>query len=595
MKTSEDATNGTTTTSKDDKEWPPLEGMVWTEAMKRFRFALAASVLVSLATIVACGSGKSRASFTEEPPVGNADAGDFLDDDASLTDGAPNDPLGGRDPKTCQEATTARSYVGCDYWPTVTANLVDEVFDFAVAVANVGEEDANVEVTGPNGVHESVTVASGDIGKIYLPWVESLKGGTDGSMTASVLEKKGAYHLVSDKPVVVYQFNPLEFRAEGGEPGKDWSSCEVSPTTGECYSYSNDASLLLPSTAMTGTYRIMGSQGFSRHPQDPFTGELLKDEPIADYGPAYVAVTATEDGTNVTVKLGSKAAVVAGGSISATAAGGTLTLTLDAGDVAELVTGLGQNYDFSGSLLTADKPVQVITGVPCMDEPFDVRACDHIEETVFPAETLGKHYVVARPTGPIDGEVGHVVRFYGNVDGTTLTYTPKKPSGCPDTLSAGEFVECGIVTKDFEVSGSAEFGVGMFQLGGEKVDTEFDPDNFEQPQGDPSQSFAVTVEQYRKRYVFLAPPDYKKNFVDVVAEEGTKLTLDGKDVSSSLDQLTGTSWYVARIKLSSSNDGVHTLEADKPIGIQVLGYGDNTSYQYPGGLNLGTIAPPPVN
>ena len=30
-----------------------------------------------------------------------------------------------------------------------------------------------------------------------------------------------------------------------------------------------------------------------------------------------------------------------------------------------------------------------------------------------------------------------------------------------------------------------------------------------------------------------------------------------------------------------------------PIGIQVIGYGDYTTYMYPGGLNLGQIAPVP--
>ena len=29
------------------------------------------------------------------------------------------------------------------------------------------------------------------------------------------------------------------------------------------------------------------------------------------------------------------------------------------------------------------------------------------------------------------------------------------------------------------------------------------------------------------------------------------------------------------------------------VGIQVMGYGEYTSYQYPGGLNLAQIAPPP--
>lgn len=57
--------------------------------------------------------------------------------------------------------------------------------------------------------------------------------------------------------------------------------------------------------------------------------------------------------------------------------------------------------------------------------------------------------------------------------------------------------------------------------------------------------------------------------------------------------LIGSGFGVTRIQLGSGNDGAHVLESDKPVGLQVLGYGDYTSYQYPGGLNLGRIAPVP--
>jgi hypothetical protein len=154
----------------------------------------------------------------------------------------------------------AKSYVGCDYWPTVVPNLVKNLFDYAVVVSNVGTEDAHVVVTGPNGVNTTVAVAGGSLSKIFLPWVPALKGPALIPLSASVLAKGGAYHLVSDRPVVVYQFNPLEFRATGGEPGKDWSKCQkLDFTAPDCYSYSNDASLLLPSTAMTGNYRVFGA------------------------------------------------------------------------------------------------------------------------------------------------------------------------------------------------------------------------------------------------------------------------------------------------------------------------------------------------
>jgi hypothetical protein len=502
--------------------------------------------------------------------------------------------IGGRDPVTCDEAAQFKTYVGCDYWPTVTDNLVAEVFDFAVAVANGGSDPASVTVTGPNGVNKKITVAPGSIGKVYLPWVAALKGSETAPITKSVLAAKAAYHLVSDKPVVVYQFSPLEFRAVGGEPGKDWSACQIQGSATECYSYSNDASLLLPSTAMTGTYRIMGSAGWSRHPLNPITGEFDKGQPLQPLLPPYFVVTGTADGTKVTVKLTGNGTVVGGAGVTSTAGGGTLTFTLDAGDVAEVVGSPGQNNDFSGSLLTSDKPVQVITGVSCIYFPLDIQACDHVEETVFPAETLGKHYVVMRPAGPKNNAVGHVVRMFGNVDGTKLTYTPSQPAGCPAFLNAGQVSECGEVTEDFEVSGDKEFGVAMFQLGGEKADPDYVPGTPVQPQGDPSQSFAVTVEQYRKNYVFLAPTDYKTSFVDVIAPPTAIVTLDGKDVSSSLKKITGTQWLGGHIQLGEGKDGVHVLDSSEPIGIQVIGYGDNTSYQYPGGLNLSAISAAPV-
>ncbi len=55
--------------------------------------------------------------------------------------------------------------------------------------------------------------------------------------------------------------------------------------------------------------------------------------------------------------------------------------------------------------------------------------------------------------------------------------------------------------------------------------------------------------------------------------------------------LGGSNMGVARVKLAAT--GSHSLTSSKPVGIQVYGYGSYTSYQYPGGLNLRSIAPPP--
>ena len=50
-----------------------------------------------------------------------------------------------------------------------------------------------------------------------------------------------------------------------------------------------------------------------------------------------------------------------------------------------------------------------------------------------------------------------------------------------------------------------------------------------------------------------------------------------------------TGYSVARVTLSNAGDGNHTVTGDQAFGISVYGYGQYTSYWYPGGLNLEII------
>jgi hypothetical protein len=393
---------------------------------------------------------------------------------------------------------------------------------------------------------------------------------------------------VSTVPVIVTQFNALEYKGSGGPLSKDWALCPGNtacavagnPNNGSmlgCFSFSNDSSLLLPSTALTGNARVIA------YPGETYRSGTM----ISPLMASTLTITGVTAGTHVKVLLSQTADVIAGPGVAATPAGGELDLTLGAGDVAQLVTDLGDTYDFSGTLVQADQPVQVITGSPCQDVPETAAACDHLEQSVFPAETLGKRHFVTVPTGPGGRPIGHVVRMVGNVDGTTLKYLPDNPGKCPATLDAGQVVDCGVVSNDFEVTGSSEFVVASFQLGGSLVDQAGGL-------GDPSQSLFPSVEQYRVKYVFLAPNDYSENWMDIVLQTGTDLWLDGNRIVPASPGPIADGYVVARIGLTGANAGAHTLEASAPVGLQVLGYGEYTSYQYPGGLNLALIAPPPV-
>src|SRR5262249_53420638 len=155
----------------------------------------------------------------------------------------------------------------------------------------------------------------------------------------------------------------------------------------------------------------------------------------------------------------------------------------------------------------------VLSGHPCSAHPdVEDNTCDHVEETVFPAETLGKHYVVTAPTGPYGAPVGQVVRLFGNVDGTTLTYPGGAPPTAPSSINAGPNMDLGTVTADFEIQGDHEIGIATLMLSGEVVD----PGKASVQKGDPSLSQSTAVEQYRTKYIFLAPNDYDMNYVDIV-------------------------------------------------------------------------------
>lgn len=109
--------------------------------------------------------------------------------------------------------------------------------------------------------------------------------------------------------------------------------------------------------------------------------------------------------------------------------------------------------------------------------------------------------------------------------------------------------------------------------------------------GDPSQSGLASRERFRDNGVFLAPNNYDLSFADVVQPMGAQLTLDGALVTATPTPISG-GYGVVRLPLDRARNA-HTLRANMPVGVQVVGYGHATSYRYPAGLNLRGIAPPP--
>lgn len=458
---------------------------------------------------------------------------------------------GSQDP--CAPGAIGRSHLGCDFRPTVTGNLVGSEYHFTIAVANPAATAATVTIDG-GGLSTPITFAvpAGAASLQTLPWVPALKlcvgassADCSGTQTNGALATGGAFHLRSTAPVAVYQYNPVEYAiAAGTDP----------------YSYSNDASLLLPVTSWGRSYYVASWQQ---------TGGQL---------PSLLTVTAAQDGTTVTIT--SRASTAAAGGAPAFVAGVAQSVALNAGDALEIASVTG---DLTGSLVQADKPIQVLGGHYCAEVPDLVLACDHLEESIPPVDALGRRYLVSAPATPFTpGGNEQVIRIVATAAGTTLAYDPPVASAPTTIANAGDFVEIPRQAAAFQVTASNKILVAQYMEGSGAT-----PAN----EGDPSMSVAVPVEQYRSSYAFHAPTNYSVSYLDVLAPAGAKIVLDGAPVTGFT--AVGSSGYalarVSPLGPGPGGNGFHVATGDMPFGISVYGYGTYTSYWNPAGLDLASI------
>ncbi len=433
----------------------------------------------------------------------------------------------------CSAAALGLSYIGCDYYPTVTQqndgyNNAPQ-YEYAVAVANTSGMDADITITRGANMVAAVQVTSGSVSVVRLPWVNELTKGTG----PSALVASGAYRLRSTQPVTVYQFNPVDA------------------------TYTNDASLLLPVNAWGETYVVGAWPKWSSYP-------------------GFYAVTAEQDGTTVTLTPSATGGQVqAGGGV---AADGTGQVMLNQGDVLQVMTSAG---DLTGTRVVADKPVQVIGGHDCTDVPLNITACDHLEESIFPLDALAKEYFVAPPVHPSDAnaEKAQIVRIIATEADTTLTFDPDQPVN-KSLTNAGDYLEIGMSTAAYKVSADKKILVTQYMVG--------------QSAGyglsDPAMVQAVPAEQFRTDYLFYAATNWSSNYVDVIAPDGATVTVDGAMVPvGSWKSIGATGWSYAHVQLSNAGDGTHTVQGDQKVGIGVYGVQSFGSYWYPGGLDLTVI------
>jgi hypothetical protein len=477
----------------------------------------------------------------------------------------------------CASAINEKSYIGCEYWGATLSNsqLNGAAFGYAIAVANDGAEAAWVNVyDGPGGtVDNDYQVPAGAMTIIDdLPWKLGIKEPGTTSAFATRKVANAAYHITSDLPVTVYQFNPLHYQ------------------TGANYSYTNDASLLLPAHVYRSEYVAV-----SRAP--------TKIKPLIGAGtvlPGFLAIIGPDDGpvyVDITFLANTQASDSGSNqAYPAMTPGQTAAnVVIQPYEVLQILSGappnnycpdqlpcssnnccnVGPEYDLTGtriSVVSGPAPA-VFSGTDCSFVPYNKYACDHLEQQMFPLETWGTHYLCAHNTtqAPAEPTVWRIVSGSNN---NQIQFNPAVHPAV--TLHKGQYVEFESLG-DFEITGEGRVAVAQFMVGQNYTSDLNPPQN-----GDPAMSLGVPVEQYRTSYTFLAPTSYVYNYLTAIHLIGAPPSLDGAAISGTTVEITDE-WARTNLEISG---GIHSIHGEEPFAITVYGVGSYTSYMYPGGLDL---------
>lgn len=514
----------------------------------------------------------------------------------------------------CEAALDHPSNIGCDFWAADLDNEASniassnaQVQPMAIVVANNNDYPVTVTVTKnaarvgqpvQEQVVTTVSVPPRSPQRIDLPQREL--DGSNGQNAAYVRNggsgtfvSPHAYHVVTSGPVVIYQFNPI------------------------IQQFSNDASTLIPIQALGTDYIAVGFET-----ANPCGIDGLGIEGVPDHG--AITIIAPHDDTNVTVTTSHAITPSAGDTgfpIPATAKGGTVSFKLGRYTAVNLETAQyqgsapgcsaavngGQNGDFTGSYIKADKPVVVFTsserglgfgGAPNVDYPPDWdmandRICctEHLEEQLLPVTALGREFVVAR--SPIRSTYSNwieqdIIRVVGAADDTTVTTNLPAPFNT-FKLNARE-QKTFMARTGFTISSDKAIQVAQYL-----VPQHFIKQGFT---GDPDQVIIPAAEQHRKDYVFLVPATFQRNYV-VFAKPvtGANIKLDGVSLESQefgncVKAPIGTIQGVAYEQMTCPlADGRHVASGDLPFGLAIYGYYSVGSYALIGGSDVKLINP----
>lgn len=493
----------------------------------------------------------------------------------------------------CQVADDTPSNIGCEFWAVDLPNTrgLDDASKepWGVVLANAGQTSADVVIERniaalgePDNLValEQTSIPPGLLKTIELPRAEIT------GWTAQTVEPPGptgtartnnAFRIRSTAPIVVYQFNTFT------------------------NDFSNDASLLLPSSGLGTVHRVIGYS--TANPIAPIPLAGVPDR-------SSVAIIGTQDDTLLEIRPGTKTVsdmqTIPTGDVDK-----PINITIDQWEVVNIASD-GIPGDMTGTVVEASKPVAVFSSgeraiapsyvgddfpKPPDWDPMrsDLCCTDHIEEQVFPVTSLGSKFVVAH--SPERSEGGwlepDILRFLAVAEPATVT-TSLPPPFDSFSLQPGEMFEAW-AQEDITVESTTPIMLAQILVSQTYTNAFI---------GDPSLTYFPPLDQYRERYVFLTPPTWTYNYFVLTTPyaaggdgdsmgnfmlDGGALPLDC--VERAVGTVNGVEYWAITCPI---DEGVHLIEGDTNFGLTVYGYGPAGSYAYAGGADVKPIYDPPA-
>lgn len=411
-----------------------------------------------------------------------------------------------------------------------------------------------VRVAMPDGSQRLFNIAPFEVRTIILNetvWVDTAKIECLGEVCANT------YAITSEKPINVYCFSSKR--------------------------HTSDGYLALP-VETWGTEYVTANFGLDHYnlPRPPGFNDRLDSCSLEPRGGQF-AVIASEDFTSVEITPATRTR-------EGYPAGIPVRRVLMAGEMWRLEDGgtVRGGSDITGSRVSADKPVGLLSGHVRTGIPVSMSTKDHLIEMLAPIEDLGRRHIVV-PFGGRQG--GDVVRIISTSNNRTNIVVSTSTGRYGYTIAGfGSFQE--IVVSDVSVIETSEDVVVAHYSQSNGID----PDgNF-----DPYMVMVTPEEQFATSAVFQTMSNngdqFVNHFVTLVVEEDSIQTVlvNGRPLSNlniigsgQVPTLEGTYRWVTAVV---PDDAAFVIDGFAKFGGYVYGIGEWDSYGWP----VGTGNVPPV-